>query len=172
MKRALFITLIVTAKLSSIEAFAQRTNIQSNTKLSQVEEIKCAIAQSITSQINSEGTYDARLEEILVISSQDELSKEHPEFCAFAGTLPYHQRFFNLSEFESQDALVEAVVESTFKHKSNLFPNSINADPRHEASVENKHGYRYAVVVEDLGLQSFKINTVIAPDRITTERGY
>jgi hypothetical protein len=81
-------------------------------------------------------------------------------------------RFYNLSEYGNIDSLVADVVEKTFKYQASLFPDAVNADPRHEKSTENKKGYRYAVVVEDLGKGSYKINTVICSDRTTTERGY
>lgn len=172
MKNTLFIAVLVTGTVIAAPAIAQASNVEVNATINQANQIKFAVEQGIASQIKAAGEYDTRLEEILAVKSQSQLSTEHPEFSAYAATLPYSQRFYNLSDYENVDALVADVVEKTFRRHSVLFPDAENADPRHEASTENKHGYRYAVVVEDLGNGSYKINTVIAPDRETTERGY
>lgn len=169
MKNTLFIAVLVTGTVIAAPAIAQASNVEVNATISQADQIKFAVEQGITSQIKAAGEYDTRLEEILAVKSQSQLSTEHPEFSAYLGVL---QGTYTLSDYESLEALVKDVAESTFAYHISLSPDAVNADPRHENSVENQKGYRYAVSVKDLGNGVYEINTVIAPDRKTTERGY
>jgi hypothetical protein len=167
MKKLIAILAIVIASVTNTQAKAQKV---AKTEISQNDQIKIRIQQGITSQIQSHGVYDPRLESILLAESQSQLLRDdNPDFSAYTRVL---KGKYDLSESGNIDSLVAGVVENTFKKQSSLFPGAVNADPRHENSPENKNGYRYAVVVEYLGNNSYKINTVICSDRTTTERGY
>jgi len=170
MRKLIAIAAIVITSITTAQIKAQPAN--NKTEISQADQIRIRIQQGITSQIESTGVYDSRLESILLVKSQSQISTENPEFSAYVRCLPYSKRFYNLSEYGNIDSLVADVVEKTFEKQSSLFPGALNADPRHENSTENKKGYRYAVVVEYLGIDSYRINTVICSDRTTTERGY
>lgn len=142
--------------------------------LSTVEKIKLGIANGIISQMKAKGEYDSRLEGILVMTSQSQ-AKNHPDESGYVLCLSrYYPKYYNLSDYENLEALISDVVEKTFGvHYERLFSDCVNGDPRHENSLENKHGFRYGITVEDVGENSYKINTVVLfGDREITERGY
>lgn len=142
--------------------------------LSIAEKIKLGVANGIISQMKAKGKYDSRLEEILVMTSQSQ-AKNHPDESAYVLCLSrFYPKYYNLSDYENLEVLISDVVEKTFGvHYEHLFAESENGDPRREDSSENKYGFRYAITVEDVGENSYKINTALGwGDRGTAERGY